>query len=225
MAEINTAQDFNDYSNFQESQDLHNTESGQNAQTEEAGSKSINDAVVAHVSGILRPTLHDNDFLQSFVRIGIEDNSDTRHTSADASKKKDISKFGGTLSPSRRASRSWNESKDKSQRRPSVRFSKESLDNEIEVEKSKKRRRRKSDIANRQEEIYTDKDRAAAVNMGSRDIKQSLTMKRRQDRSRDLHIPEEAEPSAMLALGNREMKCGKFEIALNCINKVHLQNN
>ncbi|XP_033229071.1 V-type proton ATPase catalytic subunit A-like [Belonocnema kinseyi] len=134
--------------------------------------------------------------------------------------RRDISKPGGNLVPQRRMSRSWNEGKDKGQRRPSVRFTKESFDNELEVEKSKKKRRRKSDVAYRQEEIYTDKDRAAAVNMGSRDIKQSLKMKRRQDRSRDLQIPEEAEPSSMLALGNREMRCGNLKIALNCINKA-----
>ena len=29
-------------------------------------------------SDILKPTLHDNDFLQSFVRIGIDEPSDSR---------------------------------------------------------------------------------------------------------------------------------------------------
>lgn len=35
----------------------------------------------SNYSNILRPTLHDNDFLQSFVRIGLDDGgSDARHT-------------------------------------------------------------------------------------------------------------------------------------------------
>lgn len=37
--------------------------------------------VVQVVSNILKPTLHDNDFLQSFVRIGLDESSssETRH--------------------------------------------------------------------------------------------------------------------------------------------------
>ena len=61
------------------------------------------------------------------------------------------------------------------------------------------RKKRRKPI--RQEEIYCDKDRAAAVNMGSKDIKQSLKLKRKHDRSKILQIPEEAEPSTFLALG------------------------
>lgn len=84
-----------------------------------------------------------------------------------------------------------------------------------EITKKRKRRKR-----SRQEEIYTDKDRAAAVNMGNKDIKQSLKLKRREDRSRNLMIPEEAEPGTFLALGEYEMKRGDLRIALNFINKV-----
>lgn len=72
----------------------------------------------------------------------------------------------------------------------------------------------------RMEEIYTDKDRAAAVNMGSRDIKHSLKMKRRQDRSKALQIPEEAEPSTLLALGSHELRSGDVDIAIGFVNKV-----
>ncbi|KAG7207297.1 hypothetical protein KM043_008965 [Ampulex compressa] len=56
--------------------------------------------------------------------------------------------------------------------------------------------------------------------MGTTDIKQSLKMKQRQDRSRNLQIPEETEPAAMLALGLREMRIGDVGIAINCINKA-----
>ncbi|XP_054283506.1 outer dynein arm-docking complex subunit 4-like [Macrosteles quadrilineatus] len=72
----------------------------------------------------------------------------------------------------------------------------------------------------RMEEIYTDKDRAAAVNMGSRDIKHSLKMKRRQDRSKALQIPEEAEPSTLLALGSHELRSGDVDIAIGFVNKA-----
>ncbi|EFN83352.1 Tetratricopeptide repeat protein 25 [Harpegnathos saltator] len=44
--------------------------------------------------------------------------------------------------------------------------------------------------------------------MGSTDIKQSLKMKQRQDRSRNLQLPEETEPGALLTLGLREMRFG-----------------
>ncbi|XP_022162938.1 glycine, alanine and asparagine-rich protein-like [Myzus persicae] len=60
------------------------------------------------------------------------------------------------------------------------------------------------------EEVYTDKDRAAAVNLGTRDIKASLRMKRRQDRNRTLHIPSTAESPTLLAL------------ARHCVNDVRV---
>jgi hypothetical protein len=58
--------------------------------------------------------------------------------------------------------------------------------------------------------------------MGTTDIKQSLKIKQRQDRSRSLHISEETEPGALLTLGLREMRFGDINIAINCINKVYL---
>lgn len=90
---------------------------------------------------------------------------------------------------------------------------------EIKKTRSRKRRRTRS---RQQEEIYTDKDRAAAVNMGNKDIKQSLKLKRKEDRSRNLLIPEEAEPGTFLALGDYEMKRGDLRIAMNFINKVRV---
>ncbi|KAF4532820.1 hypothetical protein B566_EDAN002671 [Ephemera danica] len=72
----------------------------------------------------------------------------------------------------------------------------------------------------RGEECYTDKDRAAAVNMGTRDIKLSLKLKRRQERSKALQIPEQAEPGTLLALGGHEMKGGDLRVALSFVNKA-----
>ncbi|XP_076302952.1 outer dynein arm-docking complex subunit 4-like [Lasioglossum baleicum] len=54
--------------------------------------------------------------------------------------------------------------------------------------------------------------------MGTKDIKQSLKMKQKQDRN--LQLPEDTEPTAMLALGLREMRIGDVKVAMNCINKA-----
>ncbi|XP_069669092.1 outer dynein arm-docking complex subunit 4 isoform X2 [Periplaneta americana] len=93
------------------------------------------------------------------------------------------------------------------------------LTKDLKLRKGPKRGRRRS-RGRRQEECYTDKDRAAAVNMGSHDIKQSLKMKRRQDRTKALQIPEEAEPGTLLALGSREMRSGDVSIAINFVHKA-----
>lgn len=56
------------------------------------------------------------------------------------------------------------------------------------------------------DEVYCDKDRAAAVSIGNFDIKQSLSQKRRQDQTQAMAVQEEADPSALIALGMREIK-------------------
>lgn len=91
-----------------------------------------------------------------------------------------------------------------------------------ELKKKRKRRRMRS---RKNEEIYTDKDRAAAMSMGSKDIKTSLKAKHRQDRSKALSIPEEAEPGNFIALGSREMKCGKLKLATGFFSKVFIMYN
>ncbi|XP_030766698.1 tetratricopeptide repeat protein 25-like [Sitophilus oryzae] len=95
------------------------------------------------------------------------------------------------------------------------------LSKQITEDSPRKKGRRRRKVKNpRDEEIYCDKDRAAAVNLGSKDIKQSLKIKRKQDRSKILQIPEEAEPSTFLALGNYEMGRGDLNIAINFISKA-----
>lgn len=80
-------------------------------------------------------------------------------------------------------------------------------------------RRHKRDSRSRLlEEVYTDKDRAAAVNLGTRDIKASLRMKRRQDRNRTLHIPSTAESPTLLALARHCVN--DVSVALEFIDKV-----
>lgn len=95
------------------------------------------------------------------------------------------------------------------------------LAKDLKLRKGPKKGRRRSRVR-RQEECYTDKDRAAAANMGSHDIKQSLKQKRREDRTKALQIPEEAEPSTLLALGSREMRSGDVRTAINFVHKVIL---
>ncbi|XP_024945006.1 uncharacterized protein LOC107271955 isoform X1 [Cephus cinctus] len=197
---------------------------------------TVQDAVSLQASDILKPTLQDNDFLQSFVRIDLDDHTDTkkgiRSYLSDLKNSRDSKDpregpagLPGThqsIETPENFSQHTQSNAKGSHRRNSqrkVRTFKPSLDTEMNVQKSKRKRRRKFG-GRRQEEIYTDKDRAAAVNMGSRDIKQSLKMKRKEDRSRALQIPEEAEPSAMLALGAREMRSGDVKIAISCINKA-----
>ncbi|XP_040169345.1 outer dynein arm-docking complex subunit 4 [Anopheles arabiensis] len=74
------------------------------------------------------------------------------------------------------------------------------------------------------DEVYTDKDRAAAVSIGNFDIKQNLINKRRQERNEALQT-EEAEPGAILALGMREIKNGNLDNAVLFISKALEMNN
>lgn len=55
---------------------------------------------------------------------------------------------------------------------------------------------------------------------GSFDIKQSLSMKRRQDRTQALQLPDEADPGALFALGLREFKSGNLETAIVFISQA-----
>jgi len=47
-----------------------------------------------------------------------------------------------------------------------------------------------------------------------------LKIKKKQERSKMLQIPEEAEPSTFLALGNYQMCRGDLKIALDFMSKV-----
>ncbi|XP_060518122.1 outer dynein arm-docking complex subunit 4 [Cylas formicarius] len=152
----------------------------------------------------------ESELLQRFVRINVNDD-DGENSKQDRQMKQIVEQQekDKILQP--------DESK---KQRPlssdtSKKLSKE-LTQENEKKKGKKRRRR----GLKHEELYCDKDRAAAVNMGSKDIKQSLRLKRKQDRFRNLQIPEEAEPGTFLALGNYEMSRGDLQIAIDFMSKA-----
>lgn len=91
-----------------------------------------------------------------------------------------------------------------------------------QIKKEMKEKEIRSRKIVRDEEVYTDKDRAAAVNMGSTDIKQSLNIKLKADRSKALQLPDEADPNTLMALGRNELRAGNTDIALNFVNKVHI---
>lgn len=58
------------------------------------------------------------------------------------------------------------------------------------------------------------------ISTGYFDIKQSLSIKRRQDRSEALQLPDETDPGTLLTLGQREFKSGNTEIAILFISKA-----
>lgn len=180
------------------------------------------DAVIHQASDILKPTLQDNDFLQSFVRIDLDNGaseSKKKSTLMEPTRKESKEKVSAARPDPQQVSP---RAKPEQPVRRTRRLVKGSPEYEIAAQKTKKNKHKRSREQRKQEEVYTDKDRAAAVNMGSRDIIQSLKIKRRQDRSKALQTPEEAEPGAFLALAAREMRSGDVNIAINCIHKVQL---
>lgn len=56
--------------------------------------------------------------------------------------------------------------------------------------------------------------------LGSYDIKQSMIIKRRQDRTEALHLPDDSDPGALFELGLREYKSGNTETAILFISKA-----
>lgn len=57
---------------------------------------------------------------------------------------------------------------------------------------------------------------------GHFDIKQSLSIKRRQDRTEALRLPDDSDPSALYELGLKEYKSGNTETAVVFITKAML---
>lgn len=173
---------------------------------------------------ILKMSSH-TEFLQSFMRVDMGDDSGSEGGDA---KKKQLKKKATEADMRRERGERGDRRRDRPRSPgtppPAGPTSFQQIKREIiakaKAERQKLMKMKRVKGVKRQEEIYTDKDRAAAVNMGSRDIKHSLKMKRRQDRSKALQIPEEAEPSTLLALGSHELRSGDVEIAINFVNKV-----
>nr|XP_045602179.1 outer dynein arm-docking complex subunit 4-like [Procambarus clarkii] len=68
------------------------------------------------------------------------------------------------------------------------------------------------------EEVYCDKDRAAAVAMGDQDIKTSLKVKRKKERR--VVQPEDTYSSVHLTEAQRAITMGRVETALSCAQKA-----
>ncbi|XP_063618177.1 outer dynein arm-docking complex subunit 4 [Cydia splendana] len=160
------------------------------------------DNAKALARSILGPA-KDADFLASFVRVGITDEEEE-----DTTPKASISK---------RAPQSADKSNEVvEEEKHSAKERKDSL----KPRKKSAKRKQKGERRRREEEVYTDKDRAAAVVMGSRDIKQSLSMKDKADRSSALQLPVEADAGTLLALARAEMTRERFRTAINFVNKA-----
>lgn len=172
-------------------------------------------------------TTMETDFLQSFVRgnLTAQETKDDKEKATTASKRRESTKAGAEGSD---LAKDADKSDTKTVKQVKIVDTSGSICSKFLAESNKDKDKDKSKGAKKKckkktiksEELYTDKDRAAAVNLGTRDIKQSLKLKRAQDRSRALHIPEEADPAQFLALGYYELKKHETQIALNFINKV-----
>lgn len=172
----------------------------------------------------------DTEYIQSFTRVDTGDDSDDeKFEEGKPLKKKDGKSRKRDRKRDKKQENDEEGGKEDKDGRSSPRIPSKSTFAQISKElkarrlaqmaaaaKAKKSRKSKT---RRQEEIYTDKDRAAAVNLGTRDIKQSLKLKKKQDRNH-FQIPEEAEPGTLLALGNNELRSGDVKIALKFLNKV-----
>lgn len=190
-------------------------------------SSSIN----RHVNDILGIT-GQNEVIQSFVRSDLSNDSeetpkDTSNKLSSKEKKLSSKKLNETVSsnnPSATnpAEKSGRDARDDQQGKANVHFY-PSLGKDAQPVSESKNKKGGAGWNRRQriyEEVYTDKDRAAAVNLGSRDIKQSLKLKRRQDRTRILEISEETHPGTLLALAVHRYRNGDVYVAMKFVTKV-----
>lgn len=145
----------------------------------------------------------DAEFLQSFVRVGVGDEEEEIPVPK--------------ASISKRAPQSAEKSHDNEaeEEKYTAKEKKEPVKPRKKRERKPKRERRR-----REEELYTDKDRAAAVVMGNKDIKLSLNMKDKAERSSALQLPIEADAGTLLALARAEMMRERYRTAVTFVDKV-----
>lgn len=158
--------------------------------------------IQAQARSILGPT-KDAEFLASFVRVGVSDDEEETPV-----QKASISKRGPASAVK--------------EYETDIEIEKQSAKERKESAKPKKKwkRKQKRERRRREEELYTDKDRAAAVVMGSKDIKQSLNLKDKAERSNALQLPVEADAGTLLALARAEMMRERYRTAVLFVNKV-----
>ncbi|CAO1380926.1 unnamed protein product [Diamesa serratosioi] len=85
------------------------------------------------------------------------------------------------------------------------------------VIEQKKPRKTKENI---RDETYTDKDRAAAVDFGTFDIKKSLKIKLVAERNNIRIMPDETDETTFLMLGKREIAQGNLESGISFLTKA-----
>ncbi|XP_028034198.1 tetratricopeptide repeat protein 25-like [Bombyx mandarina] len=160
------------------------------------------DNAKAQARSILGPT-KDAEFLQSFVRVGIGDEEDE------------------VPIPKASISKRAPQSADKTREFETEEEKHSTKDRKSSIKPHKRReRKQKREKRRREEELYTDKDRAAAVVMGSKDIKQSLSLKDKAERSSALQLPAEADAGTLLALAQAEMMRKRYRTAVLFVNKA-----
>ncbi|KAL2751350.1 dnaJ protein P58IPK B [Vespula maculifrons] len=192
-------------------------------------SENYNEAMLLYnqlqVNDILNPTLHEHSLLQSYVSIGIDDidtkqsNEESKNVNKKTHTRYCLGKNEGNDDFDNGDAANGDSNKIKKTNKRVKRKTDTSFI-EVQVQMQKSRIKQRNNVAQRQEEIYTDKDRAAAVNMGSKDIKQSLKQKKRLDRIKSPLLSDMAEPGSILELGKREMRLGNVNVAFNFINKA-----
>lgn len=160
------------------------------------------DHAKAQARSILGPN-KDAEFLQSFVRVGTGDDEEEAVVP-----KASISKRAPPTIEKILEDPQEEDGASGKQRKESLKVQKNSK------RKPKREKRR------REEELYTDKDRAAAVLLGSRDIKQSLNMKDKAERSSLLQLPAEADAGTLLGLARAEIMRERYRNALSFVDKV-----
>lgn len=187
---------------------------------------------LSHHAQSLLKMARDTEFLQSFLRVDLGHDSDPEDTKSHnlksaLKKPSDDTPHAAKASGRHDKAGAGTSSTDKQPHRDGdvtpratakTTFSQLTRDMKL-TKKSRKKRGKET----RQDFLYTDRDRASTVDMGSRDIKRDIKDKQRMDRSRALQIPDEADPGTLLALGNYEMRSGNVNIAINFIHKVAIQ--
>ncbi|XP_065203319.1 outer dynein arm-docking complex subunit 4 [Planococcus citri] len=194
-------------------------------------SSSITSSINKQAKDILRVT-GQNEVIQSFVRndVGLESEEGVNRDPAKNALSKEKKGVGVAwrsnelISPNGSAEKKRDHKEEPAAKSNSATPMYQQLGRDAQVPDQKGSNRKNANKWNRRqrllEEVYTDKDRAAAVNLGSRDIKQSLKLKRRQDRTRILEISEEAHPGTLLALAIHRFKTGDVYVAMKFVDKA-----
>lgn len=167
---------------------------------------------IAQARNILGLT-KDAEFLQSFVRVGAGDEEEEIPV-----QKASISK----RAPQSADKSHDNEKEDEKQSAKEKRAGRGGGKEEPAKPRKRRERKPKRERRRREEELYTDKDRAAAVVMGYKDIKLSLNMKDKAEKSNALQLPIEADAGTLLALARAEMMRERYRTAVTFVDKVRV---